>query len=352
MVALRPGRDNSIMTTAFNARDPVFVPRASHAFGARVLAALGISAAPLEEREFDGGEHKARPLVEVRGRRCWVVQGLSGDRDGSVNDRLCRVLFLIGALRDAGAAHVTACLPYLAYSRKDRRTKHRDPITTRYVAQLLESVGTDRVVTLEVHNPAAFDNAFRCESVALTFAPLLVDWLQGKDPQGLVVMSPDVGGVKRAQLTREMLARSLDVDVGFAFMEKRRSAGRVSGDRLVGDVADGHVLIVDDLIASGGTILRAVAACRDAGARRVAAAACHAVFTPEAQRLFDPGGPDSVLVGDTVPLAPQFRSRGGLEVLNSAALLGEAMRRLQHGEALAELLGPDDATEPAAQAPA
>jgi ribose-phosphate pyrophosphokinase len=334
------------MTTPFNAADPVFVPRSNRAFGDRVVASLGVPAAPLEEREFDGGEHKVRPLTEVRGRRCWIVQGLSGTAEASVNDRLVRTLFLIAGLRDAGAAHVTVCVPYLAYSRKDRRTQHRDPVTTRYVAELFEAVGTDRIVSLEVHNPAAFDNAFRCESVPLTFAPLIAGWLRQRRPDGLVVMSPDIGGVKRAQLVREWVARSLDAEIGFSFMEKRRSAGRVTGDRLVGDVRDRHVLIVDDLIASGGTLLRATAAVREAGAARVDAAACHPVFTAEAEALFERGGPDTVLVADTVPVGHSFAGRPNLEILDAASLLAEAMRRLQHGDSLAELLGPDGALQP------
>ncbi|HSN73356.1 MAG TPA: ribose-phosphate diphosphokinase [Steroidobacteraceae bacterium] len=317
----------------------MFAPRTSEGFGARVAAELGVSLAPLEEREFDGGEHKVRPLVEVRGRRCWVVHSLHGDQEASSNDRLCRALFLIGALRDAGAAHVSVCLPYLAYGRKDRRTKHRDPVTTRYVAQLFEAVGTDRVVALEVHNPAAFDNAFRCESVALTFTSLLARWLEQRRVDSLVVVSPDVGGVKRAQLARELIAELLGIEVGFAFMEKRRTAGTVSGHLMIGEVVDRPVLIVDDLIASGGTVLRAAAACREAGARRVDVAACHAVFTPDARKLFAEGGPDSILVTNSVPIPFAPDEAASLEVVDAGALVAEAMRRLQAGKALGELLG-------------
>lgn len=320
----------------------LFAPRASGDFGLRVARALGVGLAPIEERDFEGGEHKARPLVEVRGRRCWVVQALHGDEQGSANDRLCRLLFLIGALRDAGAGHVSACLPYLAYARKDRRTKHRDPITTRYVAQLFEAVGTDRVVALEVHNPAAFDNAFRCESVALSFVPLLCRWLQGHDRRSLVVMSPDIGGVKRAQLARELIVTLLGLDAGFAFMEKRRSGGVVSGDQLVGDVRGRDVLIIDDLIASGGTVLRATAACRAAGAVHIDVAGCHGVFTPTAGALLGQQGPDTVLVTNSVPLPNGFLASDRLQVLDAAALIAEAIRRLERGEGLAELLGSDE----------
>ena len=128
-----------------------------------------------EERDFEDGEHKARPLDAVAGADVYVIQSLHGGPRQSANDKLCRLLFFIGALKDAGARRVTAVAPYLCYARKDRRTKANDPVTTRYVAALFEAIGCDAVVTLEVHNEAAFENAFRCRAVALTAAPLMID---------------------------------------------------------------------------------------------------------------------------------------------------------------------------------
>ena len=161
-------------------RPLVFAPQASEPFGARVAAALGTTLAPMEEREFEGGEHKTRPLVRVRGEDVYVVQGLSGDEAGSANDRLCRMLFFIAGLKDCGAARVTACVPFLAYGRKDRRTKERDPVTLRYVAQLFEAVGTDHLIALDAHNLAAFENAFRCPVDHLEAAPLMADHLAAR----------------------------------------------------------------------------------------------------------------------------------------------------------------------------
>src|SRR5512144_370679 len=126
-------------------REPmIFVPDPGR-FTDALCAALGQAPSPIDEREFEDGEHKARPLVCVRGRDLYVVQSLHGDGARTVNDKLLRLLLFIGTLRDAGAAQVTAVLPYLAYSRKDRRTKPRDPVATRYVAELLEAMGTSRV---------------------------------------------------------------------------------------------------------------------------------------------------------------------------------------------------------------
>ena len=236
----------------------LFCLAASAELGAGISVALAQPLAAHEEREFEDGEHKARPLDAVNGADVYVVQSLHGGPQQSTNDKLCRLLFFIGALKDAGAARVTAVTPYLCYARKDRRTKPNDPVTTRYIAGMFESVGTDCVVTLEVHNPVAFENAFRCRTVALTGTPLFVDYVK-KAFAGdkLAVVSPDAGGMKRAELLREALETALGRPVGKGLAEKHRSAGVVSGDLFVGDVAGTTALIVDDLISTGNTLLRA-----------------------------------------------------------------------------------------------
>jgi len=155
----------------------LFALEATRDLGKAVALALGCELAAHEERSFEDGEHKIRPLDAVGGAPVYVVQSLHGGPSESANDKLCRLLFFIGALKDAGAASVTAVVPYLCYARKDRRTKPNDPVTTRYVAGMFEAVGTDCIVTLEVHNPVAFENAFRFRNVTLTGAPLFVDYV-------------------------------------------------------------------------------------------------------------------------------------------------------------------------------
>ena len=153
---------------------------ASHEFATQVSSHLGVSLAPHEEREFEDGEHKARPLVSVRGKDVFVIHALYGEPAISANDKLMRLLLFIGALKDAAAARVTAVVPYLAYARKDHKTKERDPVSTRYIATLFEAVGADVVMTLDVHNLAAFQNAFRCQTEHLIAAPLLIEKLLPK----------------------------------------------------------------------------------------------------------------------------------------------------------------------------
>ncbi|WP_397543898.1 ribose-phosphate diphosphokinase [Roseovarius salis] len=297
-----------------------------------VAAELGWPLAALEERDFEDGEHKARPLEEVRGDDVYVIAGLHGDAGQSPNDRLCRLLFFIGALRTGGAARVTAVIPYLAYARKDRQTKPRDPLTARYVAQLVEAVGTDRVVALEVHNLAAFQNAFRCEALALDLRGVLLDRAAGLAGEGAVcVASPDPGGVKRAQLFREALETRLDREVGFAVLEKRRSAGVVTGELMAGEVQGARVLVIDDMIASGGTMVRAADALRGAGARDVWALAAHGLFTGNAPEALKSDALAGWIVTDSVP--PFRLERAGaaarLEIVSAAPLFARAILRLR-----------------------
>jgi ribose-phosphate pyrophosphokinase len=309
----------------------LFAPELSAAFAGRVAESLGTHLAASEEREFDGGEHKMRPLEDVAGQHVFVVHALCGSDEASANDRLCRLLFFVGALKDAGAHRVTAVIPYLAYARKDRRTQLRDPVTTRYVAAMFEAVGVDCVVVLDVHNEAAFDNAFRIPTVRLeaaeTFATALAA-LAGE--RRLVVASPDVGGVKRAQKFRETLSLRLARNIDFAFVEKRRAGGVVSGDALVGSVGDADVVFYDDLIASGTTLLRAVGAARRAGARRIHVAAPHAAFLPAASQLFQADGPATVLVSDSIPVRDPFTPflQGPLQICSVAPLVARTIAGL------------------------
>jgi len=319
----------------------LFALAGSKQLGETVASALGVPLSAHEEREFEDGEHKARPLDAVSGADVYVLHSLHGGPQHSANDKLCRLLFFIGALKDAGAARVTAVTPYLCYARKDRRTKPNDPVSTRYLASMVESVGTDRVVALEVHNPAAFENAFRCRTVALTATPLFVDYvrntLTGDD---LAVISPDAGGMKRAELLRETLEQALGRPVRKGLAEKHRSAGVVSGELFAGDVAGATALVVDDLISTGGTLLRTARAARGAGARRVICLVTHGLFISGSKEVLADPAIDQVVITDAVP---PFRLgddavMNKLTILPSASLLAETIRRLHEECDLSDLM--------------
>lgn len=318
----------------------LFALEASAELGRSISDALRQPLARHEERSFEDGEHKARPLDAVEGADVYVVQSLHGGPAESANDKLCRLLFFIGALKDAGAARVTAVTPYLCYARKDRRTKPNDPVTTRYVGTLFDAIGADAVVTLDVHNPAAFENAFRRRAIALTAAPLFVEYARRWAGGPLCVVSPDPGGVKRAEQLRQALESRLGRPVGRAFADKRRSSGVVSGDLLVGEVAGATAIIVDDLISTGGTLARAARAVMKAGARRAVALATHGLFMAGSEEALSDPALERIAVTDAVPA---FRLgedglRTKLDVLKSGPLLAEVIGRLHHHRSLSDLL--------------
>jgi ribose-phosphate pyrophosphokinase len=331
----------------------VFALDASRALGERVADALGTPLAPHEEREFPDGEHKARPLVPVRRRDAFVLQSLHEGAGHGVDRRLCRLLFFCGALRDLGAASVTVVAPYLCYARKDRRTQPRDPVTTRYVAELLEAMGIAAVVAVDVHNPAAFENAFRRRTDHLEARTVLARHVAAiAAGRPLAVVAPDAGGVKRAAALRATLAEAVGAPVTSAYAEKARAGGIVTGDLFAGDV-DGRVaVIVDDMISTGTTMARTARRCREAGATAVVAAATHAVFTEDADAVLADPALDAVVVTDTVEPRPlRGPAAGRLTVLPAAPLLAEAIARLHRGDDLVELNARGPAPSVAANAP-
>lgn len=299
------------------------------AFAERLARHLGTAVAPHEERAFEDGEFKIRPLESVRGEDIVACQSLAADRRMGSADKLLRLLVFCGAARDAGANHVTALVPYLAYWRKDRRTQPRDPVTTSYVARLVEAVGVDAVVTIDAHNVATFENAFRCRKEHLEAAPKFADHfaqrLEGESR--VVVLSPDVGGAQRAHVFARLLVQRGAQGVELAFMEKQRSGGRVSGGLFAGDVADAVVVIYDDMISTGGTVARAVHAAAARGARAVHCAATHGLLSGDAVATLNAVPLASLAVTDTVDDVSERCA--GLQcehiVLESAAVAAEAL---------------------------
>ena len=304
---------------------------ANATFSQAVASYLGVRLAPHENRRFEDGEHKLRPLLDPRNCDACVIHSLHGDPDNSPYDKLGQLLMFIATLREQGATRVSAVLPYLAYARKDRQTQPFDPVTLRYVAQLFEAVGTAQLIVLEAHNVAAFQNAFRCPTMHLqahhAFERQVME-LVGNE--ALAVASPDPGGVKRAQLWRESLENTLRRPVGFAMVDKRRSAGTVSSDNLVaGDVTDLTVLLIDDLIASGDTMRRAAIALKRAGAKTVVACAAHGLFTGAAAQALADDSIAHLIVTDSVPpfrLPQACTVRNKLSIASAVPLFARAIQ--------------------------
>lgn len=312
-----------------------------HSLGRDIARAAGYPLAPFEARAFEGGQHKVRPLVSVRGADVYVVSSLHATDGMSVNDRLVRMLFFIAACRDHGAERVTAVAPWLPYARKDRVTKARDPVSSRYVAQLFEAVGTDTVVTIDVHNLSAFQNGFRCRTINLdTLRLFSAEVADHAGDAPLTILSPDLGGVKRAELLRQAVELVRNKPTGFAVVEKHRSEGLIGGDLFAGEVEGHDVWIVDDMIESGETMLRAAEACRLRGARSIHLMATHAFFDAATlKRLLDPAI-TSLTITDTArpisPSAPELR----LRLLSVGPMVGQCLARMHSGRAISPVLDP------------
>lgn len=307
----------------------LFALGASRPMGEAVAGHLGLELAEHEVREFEDGEHKVRPTGDVRGADVYVLTSLHGDDEHHPDEKLCRLLFFCGALRDAAAARVTVVAPYLSYARKDRRTRPGDALVIRYVAQLMEAIGIGGMIAVDVHNGAAFENAFRIPAESLDTAPLLAARLRSEvGARDAVVLAPDAGASKRAERLRVVLERALGRSVGSALMEKHRTGDRIHGDLFAGEVEGRVVVIADDLIATGSTLARAVRASAERGAAAVYTVASHGLFIDGARALWDEPALEGVLVTDSVPpfrLAPG--SRGRLGVVELAPTLGEAIGR-------------------------
>jgi ribose-phosphate pyrophosphokinase len=321
----------------------LFALGSARGFGEQVARALGLALAPHEERDFDDGEHKARPLASVRGADVFVIQPLHGEPGRSVDEKLVRLLFFIGALVDASAARVTAVLPYLCYARKERKTQPRDPVTTSYVARMFEAVGCHRVVALDVHSLAAFQNAFRCRTDHLEANPLFVRHfaalLAGAEA---AVVSPDAGGLKRAERFRATLARFLGREPTLAFLEKQRAGGMMRGGAMVGEVEGRQAIVLDDLISTGSTMVHAARTCRERGAAGVHAVATHGVFSANAEAVLSDPALDQVVVTNSVPPLRLSRTfaETRLAVLDVAPLLARAIDAIHGGGSITALLEP------------
>jgi len=312
----------------------LFAMEGSRPYAERVASRLEWPLSAHEEREFEDGEHKIRPLVDVSRRDVFVIHALNGGPGASPSDKLCRMLFFIGALKDAGAARVTAVAPYLCYARKDQRSQPLDPITTKYVARMYEACGADAIITFDVHNRAAYENAFRIPTVNVEAMPVFVEHFAARlREEKLAVVSPDVGGAKRAERFRRALAGALGSEPTAGFVDKQRAGGVVTGDLFVGDVSGRAVILYDDLISTGTTLCRAAAKCREAGASRVFAAATHGLFIGDAPGVLGSAGLDGIVVGDTVRSGAEIAGRlpENVTILDTSRLACEAIARVHAG---------------------
>ncbi|MDQ1206393.1 ribose-phosphate diphosphokinase [Microbacterium sp. SORGH_AS_0862] len=288
-----------------------------------VATQLGTQLVPTEYRTFASGEILTRFEVSIRGCDFFLLQSFGPP----VNEWLMETLIMLDAAKRASAKRITVVAPYFPYSRQDKKGRGREPISARLVADLLRTAGADRVMSVDLH--AAQIQGFFDGPVDHLFAkPVLLEYfertLSPEDRAKLTVVSPDTGRVRVADTWSDSLGAPL------AIIHKRRDpnvANQVTVNEIVGSVAGRVCLLVDDMIDTGGTIVKAAQALKASGAERVIVAATHAVFSdPAVERLQD-ASIDEVVVTDTIPL-PEEKRFPALTVLPIAPLLGRAIREV------------------------
>jgi ribose-phosphate pyrophosphokinase len=265
---------------------------------------------------WKNGETRVKLEENVRGSDVFVIQSMSDP----VNHHLMELLLIIDALRRASAARITAVIPYFGYAKQEKKTSGREPISAKLVANLLTTAGADRILTMDLH-AAAIEGFFDIPVDHLRAAPILARQIKRHDLQDLVAVSPDAGGVARAEELRGRTGGSL------AIISKRHPGPDVSEAlEMVGDVCGKPAVIVDDMISTGGTLALAASLLQERGAAPIYAAATHGIFAQDGLELIDRSPLDKVLVTDTLPL-PTDGPTDKIEVVTVAPLLAEAITR-------------------------
>ena len=277
---------------------------------------------------FSDGEIQIEIGENVRGRDVFLVQSTSTP----VNDHLMELLIMIDAARRASAASITAVVPYFGYARQDRKVAPRTPITARLVADLITSAGADRFVSMDLH-AGQIQGFFDMPSDHLYAAPVLVEDMKRKyNPEELVVVSPDAGGVERARAFAKRLGTTL------AIVDKRRPKANVAEVmQIIGDVRGKTALILDDMIDTAGTLTLGAKAISDAGAKKVVAYAVHPVLSGPAIDRINASIIDEVVVTNTVALRENALACRKIKQLSVAKIFGEAIRRIYSADSLSSL---------------
>jgi ribose-phosphate pyrophosphokinase len=288
---------------------------------------LGIQVGDDAVSNFSDGEIMVQINENVRGSDVFVVQSTCMP----VNNNIMELLLMIDALRRASAGRITAVMPYYGYARQDRKAAPRVPISARLVADLLEAVGIDRVLTIDLH-AGQIQGFFDIPVDHLYSAPVLVDYVRKEYLNDLVIVSPDAGGVERARAFAKRL------DASLAIIDKRREKANVSQVmNVIGDVEGKNAILFDDMIDTAGTIAHAAAALTKNGAKKVIAACAHAVLSGPALDRINESPLEEVIVTNTIPMNEKKEKCRKLKVLSVAALLGEAIKRIHEETSVSSL---------------
>jgi ribose-phosphate pyrophosphokinase len=306
----------------------LFTGNANPALTREIAAALGVELGRAKVSRFSDGEVDVEIQQNVRARDVFVVQPTCAP----TNEFLMELLIMVDALKRASARRITAVIPYFGYARQDRRPRStRVPISAKVVANLLETVGVERVLTMDLHADQ-IQGFFDIPVDNIYASPVLLSDLKSKAYPDLVVVSPDVGGVVRARA----LAKQLGSDL--AIIDKRRQAANVSEVmHVIGETEGRNCVIMDDMIDTAGTLVKAAEVLKERGAKRVFAYCTHPVFSGPAIERIAGSQLDEVVITNTIPLGKNALGSKKIRQLSVAFLFAETIRRISDGESVTSL---------------
>lgn len=315
----------------------IFTGNANRPLVQRICDYLSLPLGDAYIGRFPDGEIDLKVNEDVRGVDAFLVQPTCPP----VNENLVELLVFIDCLKRASAARITAVLPYYGYARKDRKDEGRVPITAKLAANIIVEAGADRVLTIDLH-AAQIQGFFDVPVDHLQAFPVLCNYFQNLNLPDLVVVTPDVGGIKIAR------AYSKKLNVKLAIVDKRRTGPEDTEiGFIIGDVKDKNIIILDDLIATGGSIYQAALILKDKGAKDIYVGATHPVFCGSAVEKLSAAPIKEIAVTDTIPLNDKAKALGSkIKVLSIAGLLGEAIKRIHTNESVSSMFSETPETQP------
>jgi len=304
----------------------IFTGTANPALAKEISDYIGVPLGKSLCGRFNNGEIQVMINESVRGNDCFIIQSTGAP----VNDNLMEMLIMVDALKRASARHITVVVPYYGYARQDRKTRGREPISAKLVADLMSAAGVTRVVTMDLH-AGQIQGFFNVPVDHLMSASLLADSVKSKNLDNLTIVSPDLGGVTRA---RDLADR---VGAPIAIIEKRRpEPGVAKVMNIIGDVKGRNCFIVDDIVDTAGSLCEGAKALAAYGAKGVYAAVCHPVLTDPATERIKNSNLKELIVTNSLPISKD-KMQDKLTVLSIAPLLGEAILRIFHDASVSQL---------------
>lgn len=325
----------------------LFGMNATKTYANKVAEHLNVQLSKHNEYYFTDKESYIKSEVNVRNCDVYIIQSLYNSPEETIAEKFTKLLFFVGSLKDASAKRITAVVPYLGYSRQDRKTESRAPITTKYIAQLLEAVGLDRLLTMDVHNLAAFQNAFRIPVDNLEgknlFADHFMKTMSQKD--NLCILATDSGDMDRARKFRDACSKKMGIEIDIAYVDKSHIGNIIRSNEIIGDIEGKTIVAIDDMISSGKTLYECDKVVDKKNytlnnkAEFWGAYGTHGLLVGKVNENLEPL--KNIIITDTIENFGTLNSDSlkKITVLSTASIFGEAIKRIhEEGGSISDLL--------------